>query len=135
MGIPVLDGLGIDGDGAHAVHEHILIDDIPRRGAVLAGLICDPLIDRQLRKPVPSVIILLTHPNPLLTRRSLSSPHKIRNWERSEQARTSSFSTVVAVLGWKTISIGTFETAEIEVSFKEVFAPVALTAGGTPRSQ
>jgi glutamate carboxypeptidase len=39
MGTPVLDGLGIDGDGAHAVHEHILIDDIPRRGALLAGLI------------------------------------------------------------------------------------------------
>jgi len=39
MGIPVLDGLGIDGDGAHATHEHILIDDIPRRGALLAGLI------------------------------------------------------------------------------------------------
>ncbi|MFN2510078.1 MAG: M20 family metallopeptidase [Pyrinomonadaceae bacterium] len=39
MGIPVLDGLGIDGDGAHAAHEHIIIDDIPRRGALLAGLI------------------------------------------------------------------------------------------------
>ncbi|MCM3872170.1 MAG: M20 family metallopeptidase [Pyrinomonadaceae bacterium] len=39
MGIPILDGLGIDGDGAHADHEHILIDDIPRRGALLAGLI------------------------------------------------------------------------------------------------
>jgi glutamate carboxypeptidase len=39
VGIPVLDGLGIDGDGAHAVHEHILIDDIPRRGSILAGLI------------------------------------------------------------------------------------------------
>jgi len=38
-GAPVLDGLGIDGDGAHASHEHILIDDIPRRGALLAGLI------------------------------------------------------------------------------------------------
>jgi len=38
-GASVLDGLGIDGDGAHAVHEHILIDDIPRRGALLAGLI------------------------------------------------------------------------------------------------
>ncbi|MGH9958658.1 MAG: M20 family metallopeptidase, partial [Pyrinomonadaceae bacterium] len=33
MGIPVLDGLGIDGDGAHAVHEHIIVSDIPRRGA------------------------------------------------------------------------------------------------------
>jgi glutamate carboxypeptidase len=39
MGIPVLDGLGVDGDGAHAAHEHIIIDDIPRRGALLAGLI------------------------------------------------------------------------------------------------
>ena len=39
VGAPVLDGLGIDGDGAHATHEHILIDDISRRGALLAGLI------------------------------------------------------------------------------------------------
>jgi len=39
MGIPVLDGLGIDGDGAHATHEHILVDAIPRRGALLAGMI------------------------------------------------------------------------------------------------
>ena len=38
-GAAVLDGLGIDGDGAHAVHEHIMIDDIPRRGALIAGLI------------------------------------------------------------------------------------------------
>ena len=38
IGIPVLDGLGIDGDGAHATHEHIIVDDIPRRGALLAGL-------------------------------------------------------------------------------------------------
>jgi glutamate carboxypeptidase len=39
VGAAVLDGLGIDGDGAHATHEHIIIDDIPRRGALLAGLI------------------------------------------------------------------------------------------------
>ncbi len=38
-GAAVLDGLGIDGDGAHATHEHILIDDIPRRGALIAGLL------------------------------------------------------------------------------------------------
>ncbi len=38
-GAPVLDGLGLDGDGAHATHEHILLSDIPRRGALLAGLI------------------------------------------------------------------------------------------------
>ena len=39
MGIPVLDGLGIDGDGAHAAHEHIMVNDISRRGALLTGLI------------------------------------------------------------------------------------------------
>lgn len=38
-GAAVLDGLGINGDGAHAVHEHILIEDISRRGALLAALI------------------------------------------------------------------------------------------------
>jgi len=39
LGIPVLDGLGVQGDGAHAAHEHIVCDDIPTRGALLAGLI------------------------------------------------------------------------------------------------
>lgn len=39
LGVPVLDGLGVQGDGAHAVHEHILCDDIPFRGALLAALI------------------------------------------------------------------------------------------------
>jgi glutamate carboxypeptidase len=40
VGASVLDGLGIQGDGAHAIHEHIILDDIPRRAALLAGLIC-----------------------------------------------------------------------------------------------
>jgi glutamate carboxypeptidase len=39
MGIPTLDGLGGVGDGAHAVHEHILISELPRRAALLVGLI------------------------------------------------------------------------------------------------
>lgn len=39
LGIPVLDGLGICGDGAHAVHEHIEVDDIARRGALISGLL------------------------------------------------------------------------------------------------
>jgi len=39
MGIPVLDGLGISGDGAHAKHEHILADDISVRGTLIAGLL------------------------------------------------------------------------------------------------
>jgi glutamate carboxypeptidase len=38
-GAAVLDGLGVNGDGAHAVHEHIVLEDIPRRGALIAGLI------------------------------------------------------------------------------------------------
>jgi glutamate carboxypeptidase len=39
LGIPTLDGLGGVGDGAHAVHEHIVISELPRRAALLTGLI------------------------------------------------------------------------------------------------
>lgn len=39
LGIPTLDGLGGVGDGAHASHESILISELPRRTALLAGLI------------------------------------------------------------------------------------------------
>ena len=39
LGVPTLDGLGAVGDGAHALHEHIVIDELPWRGALLAGLI------------------------------------------------------------------------------------------------
>jgi glutamate carboxypeptidase len=39
LGIPTLDGLGGVGDGAHAVHEYITISELPRRAALLAGLI------------------------------------------------------------------------------------------------
>ncbi len=38
-GATVLDGLGIDGDGAHAEHEHIHADAVVRRGAFLAALV------------------------------------------------------------------------------------------------
>lgn len=39
LGVAVLDGLGIEGDGAHASHEHIVVDGIAARGALVAGLI------------------------------------------------------------------------------------------------
>lgn len=39
LGVPVLDGLGIEGDGAHAAHEHIIVDNISRQGALLSALI------------------------------------------------------------------------------------------------
>lgn len=39
LGIPTLDGLGGVGEGAHAAHESILLDELPRRTALLAGLI------------------------------------------------------------------------------------------------
>jgi glutamate carboxypeptidase len=38
-GANVLDGLGVDGDGAHAAHEHINADALVRRGALLAALV------------------------------------------------------------------------------------------------
>jgi len=39
LGVPTLDGLGAVGEGAHAVHESILVDHIAPRVALLAGLI------------------------------------------------------------------------------------------------
>jgi len=39
LGIPTLDGLGGVGEGAHATHESILISALPKRAALLAGLI------------------------------------------------------------------------------------------------
>jgi glutamate carboxypeptidase len=39
VGVPTLDGLGAVGDGAHASHEHVVAAELPRRAALLAGLI------------------------------------------------------------------------------------------------
>ena len=39
LGVPTLDGLGADGDGAHAEDEHVLIPSLPERAALAAGLI------------------------------------------------------------------------------------------------
>lgn len=39
LGLPVLDGLGASGDGAHALHEHVITDDIPDRVALVAGVL------------------------------------------------------------------------------------------------
>lgn len=41
LGVPTLDGLGPEGEGAHAAHEHVLTDSLPRRTALLAGLMID----------------------------------------------------------------------------------------------
>jgi glutamate carboxypeptidase len=39
LGIPTLDGLGGVGDGAHATHEFITTEELPKRAALVAGLI------------------------------------------------------------------------------------------------
>ena len=39
LGVPTLDGLGAIGDGAHALHEHVEIDRLADRAALVAGLI------------------------------------------------------------------------------------------------
>ncbi|WP_197093761.1 M20 family metallopeptidase [Nonomuraea sp. SBT364] len=39
LGRPVLDGMGAVGDGAHARHEHVLVEHIPARTALTIGLI------------------------------------------------------------------------------------------------
>jgi glutamate carboxypeptidase len=39
LGVPTLDGLGAIGDGAHALHEHVVIEALVDRAALVAGLI------------------------------------------------------------------------------------------------
>lgn len=39
VGVPTLDGLGPRGDGAHALHEHIELDDLPWRAALAASVL------------------------------------------------------------------------------------------------
>ncbi len=46
VGCPVLDGLGLDGDGAHTHEEHVLLEDLPWRIAFLAELLADLRLPR-----------------------------------------------------------------------------------------
>lgn len=39
LGVPTLDGLGGVGEGAHAFNESVIIEELPRRAALIAGLI------------------------------------------------------------------------------------------------
>ncbi len=39
MGIATLDGLGMRGNGAHTLNEHIEVDSLPERGRLMAGLL------------------------------------------------------------------------------------------------
>lgn len=39
LGVPVLDGLGIAGDGAHTLNEHILISDIANRATLITQML------------------------------------------------------------------------------------------------
>jgi glutamate carboxypeptidase len=39
LGVPTLDGLGAVGDGAHALHEHVLVSALTPRAALIAGLL------------------------------------------------------------------------------------------------
>jgi glutamate carboxypeptidase len=41
MGVPTLDGLGPEGEGAHAAHEHVDTESFPRRAALVAALLVD----------------------------------------------------------------------------------------------
>ena len=39
IGVPTLDGLGPNGMGAHADHEQIVVEDLPRRASMLSRLV------------------------------------------------------------------------------------------------
>jgi glutamate carboxypeptidase len=50
LGLPTLDGMGPDGDGAHAEQEHVVLASIPERAA-LAALLIDRLSRSSIQNP------------------------------------------------------------------------------------
>jgi glutamate carboxypeptidase len=51
LGVPTLDGLGAVGGGAHADHEHVLIEELPWRTTLLFAL-----VENVLAKGSPSIL-------------------------------------------------------------------------------
>jgi glutamate carboxypeptidase len=41
VGAPTVDGLGADGDGGHAIHEHVWIPSLPQKAALLAAVLSE----------------------------------------------------------------------------------------------
>lgn len=41
LGVPLLDGLGVLGNGAHTLDEYVIVDDIPKRANLLANVILE----------------------------------------------------------------------------------------------
>jgi glutamate carboxypeptidase len=41
LGIPTLDGLGAEGTGLHAEHEHVLVKSLPKKAALIAAILRD----------------------------------------------------------------------------------------------
>jgi glutamate carboxypeptidase len=39
LGVPTLDGMGVVGDGGHAIHEHVVVRSLPERAALLAAML------------------------------------------------------------------------------------------------
>ncbi|MGW2445778.1 M20 family metallopeptidase [Streptomyces sp. NPDC001675] len=61
LGVPTLDGLGAVGGGAHADDEHVLVDRLPERAALLTGLL-RTLLDRPAA-PDPALSPTVTRVN------------------------------------------------------------------------
>ncbi|MGB0111856.1 MAG: M20/M25/M40 family metallo-hydrolase, partial [Ilumatobacteraceae bacterium] len=45
IGVPTLDGLGAVGGGAHADHEYVVVDTMPERARLIAGIVAQLCAD------------------------------------------------------------------------------------------
>ena len=54
IGVATLDGLGASGGGAHADDEHVLVDELPARIALVTALLADVLATTVRPTPVPA---------------------------------------------------------------------------------
>jgi glutamate carboxypeptidase len=54
LGVPTLDGLGATGDGPHALHEHVIVNDLASRAALVAGILERLSDNREKHTPRPA---------------------------------------------------------------------------------
>jgi acetylornithine deacetylase/succinyl-diaminopimelate desuccinylase-like protein len=75
LGVPVLDGLGVQGDGAHAAHEHIFAKTFPRARRAARRTDGNAVVLLLWERAGVRVLSLRFHPNTSRARLSLGNRH------------------------------------------------------------
>ncbi len=83
IGVPTLDGLGAVGGGAHADTEHVVVDTMPDRAALVGNLVAAILARGLTRNDDPGVAFNRVFPSE--TRHETPGWTQTPDWRRSSQ--------------------------------------------------